>query len=119
MRRLSAFLGLYPRTWVGVRVLVLRRGVMRRFRITLRLGIHWRPGVHFRAWRWRRRVLLMTRVGRRGVDMSAASRSVGAITRGLRAAESYAPIGLRALAWVQIAYCLARGRPRAWPRAGR
>ena len=94
-------LGLYSRTGIGVCVLVWRRGVMRRFRATLAtlgLCMHWRLGVHFRAWR--RGMVLMTRVGRWGVNMGAASRSIRAVARGLRAAESYAVIGLRTLTWV-------------------
>ena len=90
---------------------------MRRLRV--RRGVHWRPGVHLRAWCWRRRMVLMTRVGRWGVNMGAASGSFRAIARGLRAAESYTVIGLRALTWVQVAYCLARGRARTRPRPGR
>jgi hypothetical protein len=112
-----AVLGFYARAGLG-RFLVRRRDVMRRLRVRRR--IHRRPGVHLRTWRRSRRMVLMTRVGRRGVNMSAASRSIRAIARGLRAAEAYATsIGLRALTWVQVAYCLARGRARTRPRPGR
>jgi hypothetical protein len=68
----------------------------------------------------------MARIGRRSINMSTGSRTIRAIarfraiSRRLRAAESdAAAIGLWTLAWVEVAYCLARGRTRARSRSGR